>query len=323
VNGQAGVMARALRVEYEDASYHVMARGNERKTLFHQESDYQLFMQCLEEACLEFSLSLKAYCLMPNHYHLLLQTPQANLSRALGWLQTTFTVRYNRQHKRSGHLFQGRYKAHLIDSDAYARVLIPYIHLNPVRSRKGGKLHVTGTWSQLQAWKWSSHRVYTGGQSQPEWLKLDWLEYWGGTAVRAKKTYIQEMKSCLGEELRDPFEELREGLVLGGDFLWKKAQKLLSQKGGKDEERLKKRLSKSGRALRLRKLYEKEADPRWKIWVRARMGGERKVDLAAEYGYHSGAAILEVLKRLEKKAEVDPVWGKKMRLIKKTLSIES
>lgn len=171
-------MARPLRVEYEGACYHVMARGNERKRLFYEDEDYQLFLKCLAEASSEFALSMKAYCLMPNHYHLLLQTPQGNLSRALGWLQTTFTIRYNRLHRRSGHLFQGRFKAHLIDTGAYARVLIPYIHLNPIRSRKGGQLHVSGTWEQLQAWLWSSHRIYAGLEAAPEYESF----YWAGIA---------------------------------------------------------------------------------------------------------------------------------------------
>lgn len=131
------------------------------------------------------------------------------------------------------------------------------------------------------------------------------------------------MRASIGQELPDPFEDLREGLVLGGESLWKKAQKLIQGKDGREEKRIAKRLKTAKRALLLKPLWEKEPDIRWQVWVRARLGGERKVDLAREYGYRSGAAVLEVLKRLENRAGEDSEITNKMKQLKKTLRIES
>ena len=114
-------MARPVRVEFENAVYHVTARGNERKDIYRDVADRQCFLETLEEAVGRFGVVVHAYCLLDNHYHLLLQTPRANLTGAAGWLQTTYSIRFNRRHKRSGHLFQGRFKAHLVEADLYAR----------------------------------------------------------------------------------------------------------------------------------------------------------------------------------------------------------
>ena len=122
-------MARPIRVEFENAVYHVTARGNERRDIYRDAPDRQRFLETLEEAVERFGVVIHAYCLMPNHYHLLLQTPRANLSDAAGWLQTTYSIRFNRRHRRSEHLFQGRFKAHLVEADGYARALIKSIHL--------------------------------------------------------------------------------------------------------------------------------------------------------------------------------------------------
>ncbi|MBI5394427.1 MAG: transposase, partial [Verrucomicrobia bacterium] len=129
-------MARPIRVEYEGAVYHVMARGNERRAIFHSDADRQLFLQTVAGMVLQFGVLLHVYCLMPNHYHLVVETPQGNLSRAIGWLQVTYTVRFNARHRRSGHLFQGRFKAQLVEADDYGQELVRYVHLNPVRSRR-------------------------------------------------------------------------------------------------------------------------------------------------------------------------------------------
>ena len=100
-------MARPIRIEFEGAIYHVTARGNERREIFRSDDDRALFLATLEECVKENGVALHAWCLMPNHYHLIIETPHGNLSRAVGWLQTTYTVRFNRRHARSGHLFQG------------------------------------------------------------------------------------------------------------------------------------------------------------------------------------------------------------------------
>ena len=152
-------MARPIRVEFENAVYHVTARGNERKDIYRDVADREQFLETLEEATERFGLLVHAYCLMGNHYHLLLQTQRANLSDAAGWLQATYSIRFNRRHKRSGHLFQGRFKAHLIEADSYARQLIKYIHLNPVRPKDKRRPVPVERRGELSRYRWSSHRV--------------------------------------------------------------------------------------------------------------------------------------------------------------------
>jgi REP element-mobilizing transposase RayT len=121
-------MSRKVRVEFEGAVYHVMARGNERKPTFRDDRDRERFWDALREATERFGLLVHAYCLMPNHYHLVIETLRANLNQAMGWLQTTYTMRFNRRHRRAGHLFQGRYKAQLVDAVEYGQWLVRYVH---------------------------------------------------------------------------------------------------------------------------------------------------------------------------------------------------
>lgn len=126
-------MARPLRIEYPGAFYHVFSRGNERKDIFRSQADYERFLFTLQEASERFDVLIHAFCLMPNHFHFLLQTKDSNLSHFMKRLLGVYTIRFNRRHQRQGHLFQGRYKAILIDKDSYFLELSRYIHLNPVK----------------------------------------------------------------------------------------------------------------------------------------------------------------------------------------------
>jgi putative transposase len=297
-------MARPIRVEFEGALYHVTARGNERREIFRSDSDRTMFMAALEQCVEENGLVLHAWCLMPNHYHLILATPRANLSRALGWLQTTYTVRFNRRHSRSGHLFQGRFKAHLVEADDYARGLVRYLHLNPVRSKHNKGAPITlEEWERLQAFPWSSHKDYMGKRQPPRWRSLDWLAFFGASRRVAIKEYARYMKLCLEEPVQSPWKELRGGLVLGGEELWTRISRVVRSKTGAEELHWRRREAHTAaRTERLRKLVDQEEDTRVKIWLQVRLGHQRKVDIAREHGYRDGSAILQILKRLEHSA---------------------
>lgn len=159
-------MARALRVEFPGARYHLMCRGNQSRNIFTVQEDADLFVRTLGEMCVRNGVAVHAWCLMSNHYHLLLATPQGNLSDAMKWFQGTFTQRYNAGHKLWGHLFQGRYKAKVIDDSdsSYFRTVGEYIHLNPADAGlvKPGK---------LAEYPWSSYPVYLEPPSRrPDWL---------------------------------------------------------------------------------------------------------------------------------------------------------
>ena len=130
-------MARKLRVEYEGAMYHVMNRGDRREPIFGDDVDRELFLKTLGETCAKTDWQVHAYCLMSNHFHLVIETPKANLVAGMKWFLGTYTSRFNRRHKLFGHLFSGRYKALLVDaaSPGYLRTVCEYVHLNPVRAK--------------------------------------------------------------------------------------------------------------------------------------------------------------------------------------------
>ena len=292
-------MARPIRVEFEDAVYHITARGNERRRVFHTDAERALFLDTLAECVGLHHLRVHAWCLMPNHYHLVISTPRRNLSQAIGWFQTTFTIRYNRR-RRSGPLFQGRFKAHLVDADQYAMTLLRYVHLNPVRPRDRTQAIPAERRDALAAFRWSSHRAYAGWEEPPPWLSLEWLLFFGGEIRRAQRAYRRFVDEAFGQVVSSPWEALRGGLVLGGEALWQKARKLIGARTGAGELRWPRR-ARGEEELRkaARKLAANEEDRRIQIWLRVMLGGERRSVIAAEYGYADPSAVTQMLKRLE------------------------
>ena len=141
-------MSRPLRIEYPGAWYHVMNRGRRGERIFRSPKDYEVFIGLLQEAVELWDVRISAYCLMSNHYHLLIQTPQGNISRSMRHINGVYTQRYNRIHKCDGQLFRGRYKSILVEQDSYLLELVRYIHRNPVRA---------GMVEKLSEYLWSSH----------------------------------------------------------------------------------------------------------------------------------------------------------------------
>lgn len=160
-------MARRIRLEYPGAVYHVMCRGDRRENIFLDDKDRWRFLDTLGEACARSGMRVHSYVLMPNHYHLLLETPEGNLVAGMRWFQSTYTSRFNVRHRLCGHLFQGRYKAAPIDADAPAhfRTVSDYIHLNPARAGLLDKAD-----PRLGGYRWSSYRAFVGGKPLPVWL---------------------------------------------------------------------------------------------------------------------------------------------------------
>lgn len=179
-------MARPQRVIFENAYYHVMNRGAGRENIFCDEQDKQMFIETLSEACQQYKIEVHAYCLMDNHYHILIKTPEANISRAMRHLNGVYTQRYNRKHGTDGALFRGRYKAILVDSDAYLLHLSKYIHLNPLSARMV---------EALEAYPWSSYLAYIGKKPAGEWLVRD--------EVYAQLTHKQDKAKRYHEFIHD------------------------------------------------------------------------------------------------------------------------
>ena len=154
-------MSRPLRIEYTGAWYHVMNRGRRFESIFSDEQDYVLFIDLLIEISEMWNVRSAAYCLMPNHYHLLVQTPDGNLSRCMRHLNSVYTQRYNRSHKYDGSLFRGRYKSILVCEDSYLLQLVRYIHRNPLRA---------GIVSDMRKYPWSSYKGYLSDAKKWDWL---------------------------------------------------------------------------------------------------------------------------------------------------------
>jgi len=162
----ASVMARPLRLQFDGAIYHVTARGNAREDIFDDDKDRQTFLECLGKVVHRFNWLSHAYCLMDNHYHLVIETPEANLSKGMRQLNGIYTQRYNRRHRTVGHVFQGRYKAILIQKESHLLEVCRYVVLNPVRAKAVEK---------VEQWKWSSYRGTAGLAEGPPWLTVDWV----------------------------------------------------------------------------------------------------------------------------------------------------
>lgn len=215
-------MARPLRVEYAGARYHVMARGNQHRDIFKTQDDADLFVCCLGEVCERNGTRVHAWCLMSNHYHLLLETPQANLVNTMKWFQGTFTQRYNTRHKLVGHLFQGRYKSKIVDDSdsSYFRRVSEYIHLNPAAAGLLAK-------GELADYAWSSYPLYLMPRAQrPPWLVVQNVLHSSGLPadspqVRSAFNSYMEMKHTLlkrqrlkGQTQAD-WKKMEEGWVHG------------------------------------------------------------------------------------------------------------
>ena len=199
-------MARPLRIEYPNACYHVINRGNRLARVFADESDYELFLSKLAEYAKLYDVVIYSYCLMPNHFHLQARTLLANLGKFMQSFITSFTLSMNRKLGSAGHLFQGRYKARLIDSELYKNKLSRYIHLNPVKINGLRDLPLAERKRKLKEYKWSSFRCYAGLEKKPNWL--DWgyvLSSWGKTSAGKMRNYRQYVEEGL---LTDNSEEL-------------------------------------------------------------------------------------------------------------------
>jgi putative transposase len=229
-------MARPLRIEAAGCWYHVTTRGNERRAIFRQDADRRKFLELLAEAAERFELVIHAYVLMDNHYHLLLQTRQPNLSRAMQWLGISYTVWFNQRHRRSGHLFQGRYHAVALEQTAAAAVS-RYLHLNPVRMQSLGlskaaqqrsrlgmgepasRSLVAERIGRLRQYRWSSYRAYAGLERGPKWLTTAAVGQSLGADLQSRQwpaRYREFVESAVrAGRMESPWERIQGQMLLG------------------------------------------------------------------------------------------------------------
>jgi len=209
-------MARPLRVEFKGAVYHVTSRGNAGQAIFLDDSDRLHLLDVLREVVERFGWICYAYCLMSNHYHLLIETPRANLSHGMRHLNGVYTQSFNRRHKRTGHVFQGRFKAILVEKESHLLEVARYVVLNPVRAKMA---------KYPRQWTWSSYRATVGEIASPAFLSASWLlEQLDRQPKRACLTYQRFVREGVGLSLWD---DLRGGVLLGNEEFAEQMRPLL------------------------------------------------------------------------------------------------
>lgn len=210
-------MVRPLRIEYPGAVYHVTSRGDRREPIAKDDIDRAVFLSTAGQALERFDAQAWAYCLMGNHYHLVIRTREANLSRLMRQINGVYTQAFNRRHKLTGHLFQGRFKAILVDSDSYLLEVCRYVDLNPVRASMV---------ERPDAYPWSSYRALTGLSDKPDWLDIGSVYAQvapGKNASAAAAKYAEFVSQGKGVQLWD--EHLKQQIYLGDDDFIARMQK--------------------------------------------------------------------------------------------------
>jgi REP element-mobilizing transposase RayT len=283
-------MSRPLRIQYAGARYHVMSRGDRREAIFFGDADRVAFLKALGEACQKTGWQVHAYCLMNNHFHAVLETPQPNLAVGMKWLLGTYTQRLNRRHLHWGHVFGGRYKAQLIDGrrPGYLRCACDYVHLNPMRagmlSRK----------QNLESYRWSSYPAYRRPKLRPSWLRVDRLLGEHGLqrdTVGSRREFGRRMKQARLEPGEQ--ELMRKGWKIGAEDFRDWLAEKLARRGRKGERASERRETDTSLAERL--LREALVKARW-----------REIDLARQPKGHR--VKLMIARQLRQETPMSRQW---------------
>jgi len=312
-------MSRPLRITYPGAFYHVTSRGNERKDIFKSKRDRERFLEYLESATQRYNAVIHVYCMMDNHYHLLLETPSGNLPQIMRHLNGAYTTYFNVKRKRSGHLFQGRYKAILVDIDEYAKELSRYIHLNPVRAKMV---------AIPEAYTWSSYQFYIGKQKSPEWLYIDFiLSYFGKKVSIAQNNYQQFVTEIISKKYDSPLDDVISSTLLGSpDFIAFIKDKYLSGKEpDKDIPALKElteKVSVQDIFDEVEFVFGKESvlARNVKMYLCQRCTGEKLKAIGKYFGI-SESGVSQANRRISQKSDKDKKLKKKIEKIEKKLKL--
>jgi len=291
-------MARKLRLQYEGAIYHLMSRGDRGEAIFRDDLDRRLFLKTLAEACEKTDWQVHAWCLMKNHFHVVLETPQANLVSGMKWFQGTYTGRFNRRHKIFGHLFSGRYKSLLVDgSDSgYLRKVCEYVHLNPVRA------NLLKSEKRLSAYAWSSYGEYLKSPARRlPWLRVDRLlgemRIPQDTAA-GRREFERQMELRRGQEDPEQWERLRRGWCWGAETFRQELLAQMEEKMGQEHygaERHETAVAKAERIVEeeMKRLGWRKAD-----LVRHAKGHARKVRIASRLRGETTMTLQWIAERL-------------------------
>lgn len=330
-------MARPLRCEFPGGWYHVTARGNERKDIFRNDRDREHFLEVVAELEPRFGIEVHAYVLMGNHYHLLLRLRgESGLSAGMHFLGVSYSVWFNRRHRRSGHLFQGRFKAVVVDFDDWGGELSRYIHLNPVRTRSHGldkraraadrqglgekvsKEEALQRLATLKNHRWSSYDAYVGRGTSPDWLHTEAVLSKFGKGPRARRAYGKYVEEAVRSRWAErPWENLVGGLVLGGKELLEKVRR--STKADPTQQPGWKQIERRLELPDIVKVVSRLRGERWEdygqrrgdwgrpmvLMAARRLAGIDNRTLARWIGARDDSTVTQAVKRLEAKIRGD------------------
>lgn len=348
-------MARPLRIERAGGWYHVGSRGIERRSIYRDDRDRTHWLEILGQTREMFGLRIHGYVMMGNHFHGLLETPEANLSRAMHWLNTSYTVWFNKRHQRVGPLFQGRYKAIVVEPEVWGLELSRYIHLNPVRverfrlgkgRRKADRLgagpkptqdEVRQRIKYLRDYRWSSYRSFIGLEKAPPWLETRQVLAWGGPSGKKsqRQCYREYVEGAARQGLMEsPWEQLISGLALGSRE-WLEQVKA-SWDGGRREQPQSKGLELRPSLERVIKAVEEIKQEAWEsfrdrhgdwgrdmvLYLARGQGGVSLSELGAAAGGTDYAAISVAIKRFGGKLERDKDLAREMKKVMQMLNVD-
>lgn len=218
-------MARPLRIELSGGLYHVTARGDRREDIYFSDVDRDAWLELLGQVCERFNWRCHAYCLMSNHYHVVVETPEGNLAQGMRQINGVYTQYVNRTYKRVGHVFQGRYKSILVEKDSYLLELARYVVLNPLRA---------GMVKEVGEWPWSSYLAMTGAAPAQRWLETDWLlGQFDSQHQRAQAMYMDFVRAGVG--LPSIWDSLQRQIYLGSEGFVARMQSTISTEQSLDE----------------------------------------------------------------------------------------
>jgi putative transposase len=284
-------MARKLRVQYPGAIYHVMNRGDRREPIFKDDADRERFLFTLGEACRKTGWQVHACCLMPNHFHAVIETPKANLVAGMKWFLGAYTSRFNRRHQLFGHLFSGRYKSLIVDGsgNGYLRTVCDYVHWNPVRAR------LIGPEEPLRTYRWSSYPEYLQrAAKRPAWLRVDRLL--GELGIQqddgaGRRRFAEAMAQRRSKDEPGQWQAVRRGWFFGetrlkAQLLGRMSGEMGAHHGGEERQETDEQTAQRlvGEELRRRKWTEVDLATRrktdaTKVKIAARLRGETVMTL--------------------------------------------
>ena len=292
-------VARKLRVEYEGAIYHVMDRGDRREAIFRDDGDREMFLKTLEQTCRKTDWRVHTWCLMSNHFHLVVETPRANLVAGMKWFLGTYTGRFNRRHKLFGHLFSGRYKALVVDGSGtgYLRTVCDYVHLNPARAK------MLKQEQKLGSYRWSSYGEYLKKPGKRVgWLEVDRLFGEMGIpkdSAAGRKEFERRMEARRWMDQPEQWKEVRRGWCLGDKAFRKELLAQIAERAGESHYGDELRESAEEKAERIICQELKRLGWREEDLARSRKGEPRKVRIARRLREETTATLKWIASRLK------------------------